>query len=61
MKQAREEGIEQGKVVDAIIASLSPDYQNELVSMANSGHWIDAAHKFEKEHQVELTIAGLRF
>jgi hypothetical protein len=59
MKQAREEGIEQGKVVDALIASLSPDYRNELVSMTKSGHWIDAAHKIEKDHQVELTIAVL--
>ena len=59
MKRAREEGIEQGKVVDALIASLSPDYRNELVSMAKSGRWIDAAHKIEKDHQVELTIAVL--
>jgi hypothetical protein len=59
MKRAREEGIEQGKVVDALIASLSPDHRNELVSMAKSGHWIDAAHKIEKDHQVELTIAVL--
>jgi hypothetical protein len=31
---------------------VSPDYRNELVSMAKGGHWIDAV-------QVDLTIAVL--
>jgi hypothetical protein len=50
---------EQGKVADALVAGMSPDYRAELVSMAKAGRWIDAVHKIEKDRQVELTIAVL--
>jgi len=63
MNKAREEkkakDVEQAKLVDALIAGMSPDYRNELVSIAKGGHWIDAVHKIEKDRQVDLTIAVL--
>jgi len=63
MKQAREEGkakaLERAKVVDALVAGISPDYRDELVAMAKGGHLIDAVHKIEKDRQVDLATAVL--
>ena len=63
INQAREEGkakaLEQTKAADALVADMSSDYRDELVSMAKGGHWIDAVHKIEKDRQIDLTIAVL--
>jgi len=63
LKQARAErrakDAEQGKIVDTLVASLSDDERGELIAMAKGGRWVDAAHKIEKDHSVELTIAVL--
>jgi len=61
MKQSREEGkaktLERTKVVDALVADISPAYRDELVAMAKNGRWIDAVHNIEKERQIDLTTA----
>jgi hypothetical protein len=63
LTQQREEGkakaLEQAKAVDGLLTDLSADYRAELVSMAKGGHWIDAAHKIQKDRNVELSIAVL--